>query len=132
MHTISLLQAATSHAAHTETSVILLSVDMTDGEDIARLPDAIPPVMCSDLFDGPQILGFDSVNQAVARFNEIVAGLVVGRFHCPYTITLVDGFGDSVVASNIRGVGPDGGHPVATATFGRIAFRIEPASFFAP
>ena len=130
MHTISLIQAATSHAAHTETSVILLSVSMTDGEDIARLPEAIPLVMCSDLFDGPQILGFDSVNQAVTRFNEIVSGLVVGHFHCPYTITLVDGRGDTVVASNICGIGPDDGHPVASATFGRIGFRTEPATFF--
>lgn len=101
MNVVTILDAARSHARLRGAPVILLQVSMYDGEAIARLPDVIPPAVCSDLFDGPRILGFDDAGEAVAVFNEIVRALVVSRFECPYEVKLVDGQADPVVESNI-------------------------------
>lgn len=101
MHDVTLTTAARSHAKACGTPVILLEVSIHDGEAISRLPDVIPPHVCSDLFDGPQMLGFDTRRGAVEAFNEIVRSLVASRFECAYAVSLIPGEGDAVIESNI-------------------------------
>jgi hypothetical protein len=101
MHVVTLLDAARSHARLSGAPVILLQVSIHDGEAISRLPDVIPATVRSDLFDGPQILGFGTAAQAVMVFNDIVRMLVSTRFECAYEVTLVDGEADPVVESNV-------------------------------